>query len=82
MRKILCIFVVMLLVSCSNWQYKDITYLKCEKIGKIHVHLYYHETCDWVCLDMDDDYRIVVDTARITYKTNKKGEIKKVKLVK
>jgi hypothetical protein len=31
---------------------------------------------------MDDDYRIVVDTARIIYKTNKKGEIKKVKLVK
>ena len=49
---------------------------------RIHVHLYYHETCDWVCLDMDNDYRIVVDTARIKYKTDKKGKITKVKLIK
>ena len=82
MRKMLYIFVIMLLVSCSNWQYKEFTYLRCKKMEKIHVHLYYHETCDWVCLDMDNDYRIVVDTARIKYKTDKKGKVKKVKLIK
>jgi len=82
MRKILYIFVAMLLVSCSNWQYKEFTYLRCNKMERIHVHLYYHETCDWVCLDMDNDYRIVVDTARIKYKTDKKGKITKVKLIK
>ncbi len=82
MRKMLYIFVIMLLVSCSNWQYKEFTYLRCKKMERIHVHLYYHETCDWVCLDMDNDYRIVVDTARIKYKTDKKGKVKKVKLIK
>lgn len=73
---------VIMLTGCSNWTYKDFTYLKLNKIEKIHVHLYYHETCDWVCLDMDDDYRIVVDTVRIKYKVDKQGKIKKVKLVK
>ena len=82
MRKMLYLFVIMLLVSCSNWQYKEFTYLRCKKMERIHVHLYYHETCDWVCLDMDNDYRIVVDTARIKYKTDKEGKIKKVKLIK
>jgi len=81
LNKIL-IFVLLVLTGCSNWQYKDLTYLRCDKTERIHVHLYYHETCDWVCLDMDNDYRIVVDTARIIYKTNKKGKVKKVKLIK
>jgi hypothetical protein len=82
MKNIISIVGIMLLVSCSNWQYKEFTYLRCKKNEKIHVHLYYHETCDWVCLDLDDDYRIVVDTAKIKYKTNKKGKITKVKLIK
>jgi hypothetical protein len=81
--KILNLIILLLsLSSCSNWQYKEFTYLRCKKMEKIHVHLYYHETCDWVCLDLDDDYRIVVDTAKIKYKTDKEGKIKKVKLIK
>jgi hypothetical protein len=82
MKKMLYIFVVMLLVSCSNWQYKDITYLRCKKLDKTHVHLYYHETCEWNCLNIENEYVLVVDTAKIIYKTNKEGKIKKVKLLK
>jgi hypothetical protein len=31
---------------------------------------------------MDDDYRIVVDTAKVKYKTDKNGKVKKIKLIK
>ena len=68
--------------SCSNWQYKDFTYLKCKKLDKIHVHLYYHETCEWSCLNIDHQYVLVVDTVRIKYKTDKNGDLKKLKLIK
>lgn len=82
MKNIFYIFVIMLLVSCSNWQYKDFTYLKCKKLDKIHVHLYYHETCEWNCLNIDHQYVLVVDTVRVKYKTNKNGDLKKLKLIK
>lgn len=82
MKKFLYIFVLVIITSCSNWQYKDITYLKCKKIERIHVHLYYHESCEWNCLELDENYGIVVDTFRIKYRTNKEGNIKKVKLIK
>ena len=82
MKNILYIFIIILITSCSNWQYKDVTYLRCKKLDKIHVHLYYHETCEWNCLNIDNEYFLVVDTTRIIYKTNKEGKIKKVKLLK
>ena len=73
---------LLFLTSCSNWQYKEFTYLRCKKLDKVHVHLYYHETCEWDCLSMGETYSIVVDTAKFKYKTDKNGEIKKVKLIK
>ena len=82
MKKIIYMFVLWLITSCSNWQYKDFTYLKCKKLDKIHVHLYYHETCEWNCLNIDSEYYLVFDTVRIKYKTDKNGDLKKLKLIK
>lgn len=82
MKNILYIFVLTLLTSCSNWEYKEFTYLKCKKIEKIHVHLYYHDSCEWNCLSLDERYVIVTDTAKVKYKLNREGKIKKVKLIK
>ena len=82
MKSILYIFVLILLTSCSNWQYKEFKYLNCKKIERIHVHLYYHDSCEWNCLNLDETYVIVVDSAKIKYKLDKEGEIKKIKLIK
>ena len=82
MKKIIYIFVLWLVTSCSNWQYKEFTYLRCKTLDKVHVHLYYHETCEWNCLTMSETHSIVFDTANVKYKTDKKGIIKKVKLIK
>ena len=76
------ILVLLFMTSCSNWQYKEFTYLKCKKLDEIHVHLYHHDSCEWSCLDLDEQNAMLVDTFRIKYKTNKKGEVTKVKLVK
>jgi hypothetical protein len=75
MKKIIYILVLWLVTSCSNWEYKEFTYLRCKKLDKIHAHLYYHETCEWNCLSMSETYTI-------KYKIDKNGEIKKVKLIK
>jgi hypothetical protein len=83
MKKVLFVISSLLfLTSCSNWQYKEFTYLRCKKLDKIHAHLYYHETCEWNCLSMSETYTIVVDTAKVKYKVDKNGEVKKVKLIK
>jgi hypothetical protein len=82
MKNIIFILTLIIMSSCSNWQYKDFTYLKCKKLDKIHVHLYYHETCEWNCLNIDHQYVLVVDTVRVKYKTNKNGDLKKLKLIK
>jgi hypothetical protein len=82
MKSLVLIFLLLSLYSCSNWQYKEITYLKCKKLDKVHVHLYYHKTCEWDCLSMGETHSFVFDTAKIKYKTDKNGEIKKVKLIK
>ena len=57
MKKMFFIITLLVLTSCSNWNYKDIAYL-------------------------DEQNAMLVDTFRIKYKTNKKGEVTKVKLVK
>ena len=82
MKNIIFIFVLLLLTGCSNWRHQNITYLKCKKLDEIHVHLYHHDSCEWSCLDLDEQNAMLVDTFRIKYKTNKKGEVTKVKLVK
>jgi hypothetical protein len=82
MKKMFFIITLLVLTSCSNWNYKDIDYLKCKKLDEIHVHLYHHDSCEWSCLDLDEQNAMLVDTFRIKYKTNKKGKVKKVKLVK
>lgn len=82
MKILLLILLSLSLYSCSNWNYKDITYLRCGKLKEIHVHLYHHESCEWDCLFLKEDYGIFVDTFRVKYKANRKGEIKKVKLIK
>lgn len=82
MKNIIFILMLIMLYSCSNWQYKNFTYLKCKKLDKIHVHLYYHETCEWNCLNIDNEYYVVIDTMKIKYKTNKNGKLTKLKLIK
>lgn len=76
------ILVLLFMTSCSNWNYQDITYLKCGKLKEIHAHLYHHDSCEWNCLYMKEETTIFVDTFRVKYKTNRKGEVTKVKLVK
>jgi hypothetical protein len=83
MKKVLLLVTTMLLLSsCSNWTYKDVTNLRCGKLKEVHVHLYQHDSCEWNCLYLKEDYGIFVDTFRVKYKTNRKGEIIKVKLLK
>jgi hypothetical protein len=72
MKKMFFIITLLVLTSCSNWK----------KLDEIHVHLYHHDSCEWSCLDLDEQNAMLVDTFRIKYKTNKKGKVKKVKLVK
>jgi uncharacterized protein YceK len=81
MKNIIFIFVLLLLTGCSNWRHQNITYLKCKKLNEIHVHLYHHDSCEWSCLHLDEQYVILVDTFKVKYKVNKKGEVTKVKLV-
>jgi len=77
------IFVLLLtLLSCSNWMYKDIQYERCEHLEKIHVHLYHHDSCEWTCLNMEEGEYSYDDSFRIKYKTDKKGKVTKIKLVK
>ena len=76
------IILLLLLSSCSNWNYKDITYLRCGKLKEVHVHLYHHDSCEWYCLNMEEGDYTIEDSFRIKYKTDKKGKVKKVKLVK
>jgi len=76
------IILLLLLSSCSNWMYKDIEYERCENLEKIHVHLYHHDSCEWHCLNLEEENGVFLDTFRMKYKTNRKGEITKVKLIK
>jgi|694.fasta_scaffold20870_8 hypothetical protein len=73
---------ICLLTSCSNWQYQEIRYLKCKKLDEIHVHLYHHDNCEWDCLHLDKQYIIVIDTFKVKYRINTKGNVSKVKLIK
>ena len=82
MKILKLIILLVFLSSCSNWVYKDIQYEHCEKLEKIHVHLYHHDTCEWYCLNLEEGDYTIEDTFRLKYKTDKKGKIKKVKLVK
>lgn len=72
----------MLLTSCSNWRYQRVQYLKCKKLDEIHVHLYHHDNCEWNCLHLNEHYAIVLDTFKVKYRVNKKGEVTQVKLIK
>lgn len=76
------IFVILLLSSCSNWMYKDIQYERCEKLEKIHVHFFHHETSQWSCLEMEDGNYTIMENVRIKYRVDKKGKVTKVKLIK
>lgn len=81
--KILNLIILLLsLSSCSNWMYKDIEYQRCEELEKIHVHLYHHDSCEWYCLYLEEAEYTIEDTFRIKYKTDKKGKVTKVKLIK
>jgi len=82
MKNIVFIFSVLLFCSCSNWQYKDITYDRCQHMEKIHVHFYHHQTCEWSCLNMEEGDYTYEDVFRIKYKVNNEGKITKVKLIK
>jgi hypothetical protein len=82
MKFLITIILLLFLSSCSNWIYKDIQYESCGKLEKIHVHFFYHETSEWSCLEMEEGDYVILDNVKIKYKTNKKGKITKVKLVK
>ena len=83
MMKYLIIFLnLIILTGCSNWKYKTIQYEKCVNLDDIHVHLYHHDSCEWHCLNMGKNQYMIEDSFRVKYKTNRKGEIIKVKLVK
>ena len=81
--KILNLIILLLsLSSCSNWMYKDIQYERCEKLEKIHVHFFHHETSQWSCLEMEDGNYTIMENVRIKYRVDKKGKVTKVKLIK
>lgn len=80
--KFLYLLLLLILTSCSNWNYKKIEYERYENLEKIHVHLYHHDSCEWHCLNIEEGNYIIEDSFRIKYKTDKKGIIKKVKLIK
>lgn len=82
MKTLISIILLITLSSCSNWMYKDIQYERCENLEKIHVHLYHHDTCEWYCLNLEEGEYTIEDSFKIKYKTDKKGKVKKVKLVK
>jgi hypothetical protein len=76
------IFVLLFLTSCSNWKYRDIEYERCVQLEKVHVHLYHHDTCEWYCLNMEEGEYTIEDSFRVKYRTDKKGKVTKVKLIK
>jgi hypothetical protein len=82
MKNKVIILALLLLTSCSNWMYKDIEYERCKNLEKIHVHLYHQDSCEWHCLNLEEGNYTIEDSFRIKYKTDKKGKVKKVKLVK
>ena len=82
MKSILFILPILMLMGCSNWQYQDIQYLKCKKLDEIHVHLYHHDNCEWNCLHLGEQRIIVVDTFRVKYMLNLKGDVTRVKFIK
>ena len=82
MKNKIIILAVLFLTSCANWKYKDVEYESCKNLEKIHVHLYHHDSCEWYCLNLEEGKYTIEDSFRIRYKTDKKGKIKKVKLVK
>ena len=82
MKNKIIILAVLFLTSCSNWKYKDVEYESCKNLEKIHVHLYHHDSCEWHCLNLEEGEYTIEDKFRIKYKTDKKGKVKKVKLVK
>ena len=81
-NKIIIFAVIGLLTSCSNWKYKDIEYERCAQLEKVHVHLYHHDTCEWYCLNMEEGEYTIEDSFRVKYRTDKKGKVTKVKLIK
>ncbi len=82
LNKLIIFVLLVTLPSCSNWMYKDIQYERCEHFEKIHVHLYHHDSCEWYCLNMEEGEYSYDDSFRIKYKTDKKGKVTKIKLVK
>jgi hypothetical protein len=82
MKNKIIILAVLFLTSCANWKYKDVEYESCKNLEKIHVHLYHHDSCEWHCLNLEEGEYTIEDKFRIKYKTDKKGKVKKVKLVK
>jgi hypothetical protein len=82
MKNKIIILAVLFLTSCTNWKYKDVEYESCKNLEKIHVHLYHHDSCEWHCLNLEEGEYTIEDKFRIKYKTDKKGKVKKVKLVK
>ena len=82
MKNLFIMLVFLICVGCANWNYKDITYNRCQYLDKVHVHFYNHQTYEWSCLNMDEGYYEYEDEFRIKYRVNKKGKIIKVKLVK
>jgi hypothetical protein len=82
MKNKIIILAVLFLTSCANWKYKDVEYESCKNLEKIHVHLYHHDSCEWYCLNLEEGEYTIEDKFRIKYKTDKKGKVKKVKLVK
>ena len=82
MKNKIIILAVLFLTSCANWKYKDVEYESCKNLEKIHVHLYHHDSCEWYCLNMEEGQYTIEDKFRLKYKTDKKGQVKKVKLVK
>jgi hypothetical protein len=82
MKNKIIILAVLFLTSCANWKYKDVEYESCKNLEKIHVHLYHHDSCECHCLNLEEGQYTIEDKFRIKYKTDKKGKVKKVKLVK
>jgi uncharacterized protein YxeA len=76
------LLLLLITTSCSNWKYKNVEYERCEYFEKQHVHLYHHDSCEWYCLNFEEGNYTFEDTFKIKYKTDKKGKVKKVKLVK
>jgi hypothetical protein len=82
LRYIVFTIILFFITSCSNWRYKEVNYERCEHLEKIHVHLYHHDSCEWYCLNFEEGEYTYEDSFKIKYKIDKKGKVKKVKLIK